>query len=532
MSGTEHETERPTLNAIRANRRTFLTGAGLAIASGFAANLPSRAHAITAPSSASRRYPFTLGIASGDPTPDGVVIWTRLAPSPYEIGGGLDGRAHPVQWQVATDSSFAQVLREGTARAHPEYSHSVHVDVGGLQAGRDYYYRFRSGTHLSETGRTRTAPQLGAHLTGLNLVVASCQSLGGGFYHAWKDAATDPADAVLFLGDYIYEYAVDATSVRWPYTPPLPDDFQRQTDTLDRYRQQYSLHKSDPDLIEAHRLSPWIVTWDDHEVVNDYDSTDEQLMTRRANAYRAYWEHMPLRLSQLPSGPDARLYRRLTYGNLAQFNVLDTRQYRSPSLPGSRTLDTPERRDPSRTMLGTAQEAWLLDGLSASSARWNVLANSVLFGRLDSDPSDGQSYSTGGWDGYQASQQKIIQHVTDQTVDNFVVLTGDVHRNYDLDILADYDTPGSATVGVEFAGTSISSGRDGQDSDAGVQDRYAANPHLKFANLQRGYLRCRVDHESWTTELRVLDRVSTPEYSVSTRKTLMTEAGNPGLVEV
>ncbi len=379
MSGPEHETERPTLNAIRANRRTFLTGAGLAIASGFAANLPSRAHAITAPSSASRRYPFTLGIASGDPTPDGVVIWTRLAPSPYEIGGGLDGRAHPVQWQVATDSSFAQVLREGTARAHPEYSHSVHVDVGGLQAGRDYYYRFRSGTHLSETGRTRTAPPLGAHLTGLNLVVASCQSLGGGFYHAWKDAATDPADAVLFLGDYIYEYAVDATSVRWPYTPPLPDDFQRQTDTLDRYRQQYSLHKSDPDLIEAHRLSPWIVTWDDHEVVNDYDSTDEQLMTRQA-------------------------------------------------------------------------------------------------------------------------------------VDNFVVLTGDVHRNYDLDILADYDTPGSATVGVEFAGTSISSGRDGQDSDAGVQDRYAANPHLKFANLQRGYLRCRVDHESWTTELRVLDRVSTPDY--------------------
>ncbi|MGI8622914.1 MAG: alkaline phosphatase D family protein [Solirubrobacteraceae bacterium] len=478
--------------------------------------------------------PFSLGVASGDPLPDGVVLWTRLAPEPLQPDGGMDRRRKfPVQWQVATDEGFRNIARKGTAFAKPEFAHSVHVDVRGLKPGRDYFYRFRSGPHLSEVGRTRTAPALGAHLSSLNLVVASCQSFGGGYYHAWKDAAEDPADVVFFAGDYIYEYAVivtDGVYSRRTDVEPVPDDYKRETDTLARYRQQYSLYKSDPDLIEAHRLSPWIVTWDDHEVVNDYDSTDEQLLVRRANAYRAFWEHMPLRLPQLPSGPDALLYRRISYGDLAQFNVLDTRQYRSSSLPGSTTPDTPERRDPSRTMLGDTQEAWLLNGLSASPARWNVLAQSVLFGRLDSDASDAERFSTGQWDGYQAAQQRIIDHVSEQSVDNFVVLTGDVHRNYDLDILADYENPGSRTVGVEFAGTSISSGGDGVDNDAGLDVRRAANPHLKFANLQRGYIRCRVDHQSWTTELRVLDRISDPDdYSVSTRKTLTTEAGNPGL---
>ncbi len=530
-NSTERDTERLTLSAIRANRRTFLTGTGLAVATAFGVNLPSSAHASVAPSNASRSYPFTLGIASGDPLPDGVVLWTRLAPSPYEVGGGMDSRAHPVQWQVAADPSFARVLRAGMTHAHPEFAHSVHVDVRGLQPGQDYYYRFRSGPHLSAVGRTRTAPAQGAHLSELDLVVASCQSLGAGFYHAWQDAAENPADVVLFLGDYIYEYEVNSTSVRWPYTPPLPDDYQRRTDTLDRYRQQYSLYKSDPDLIEAHRLSPWIVTWDDHEVVNDYDSTDEQLLTRRANAYRAYWEHMPLRLAQRPTGPDALLYRRLSYGDLAQFNVLDNRQYRSPSLPGSTTTDTPARRDPSRTMLGDAQQDWLLKGLSASSTTWNVMANGVLFSRLDSDPTEGVRVSTGQWDGYQAAQQKVLDHVASTPIDNFVVLTGDIHRNYHLDILSDFDTPGAKTIGVEFAGTSISSGRDGQDSDPGLVDRLAANPHLKYANLRRGYLRCTLDHQAWTTQIRQIDRISTPDYSASTRKVLVTEAGNPGLVD-
>lgn len=324
---------------VRIGRRRFLTMTGAAVALAFTTGLPV---AERASAQSTRDYPFMLGIASGDPLPDGVVLWTRLAPEPLQADGGMDRtRKYPVQWQVATDERFANVVREGTAFAMPEFAYTVHVDVKGLGPDREYYYRFRSGPHLSEVGRTRTAPALGAHLSSLDVVVASCQSLGAGYYHAWKDAAARPADVVFFAGDYIYEYAVTSTSARWPYNPPLPGDYQRETDTLARYRQQYSLYKTDPDLIEAHRLSPWIVTWDDHEVDNDYNDTAEQQLARRTNAYRTFWEHMPLRIAQWPSGPDARMYRRISYGDLAQFNVLDVRQYRSPSLPGSTTPDTP-----------------------------------------------------------------------------------------------------------------------------------------------------------------------------------------------
>ncbi|MGD7706278.1 alkaline phosphatase D family protein [Microlunatus sp. Y2014] len=526
------ETDAETRAAVRANRRQFLTGAGVAFAAGLGANLPSRAHA--APGGpAGGDHPFTLGIASGDPLPDAVVIWTRLAPSPYEPDGGMGRRMRPVQWQVATDESFRQVVRSGVAHAHPEFAHTVHVDVRGLQPNREYHYRFRSGKHLSEVGRTRTAPAPGQHVTGLDIVSASCQSLGAGFYHAWADANQDPADLVLFLGDYIYEYAVAPSSVRWPYQPALPSGYERGTDTLERYRQQYALYKTDPDLMEAHRLSPWLITWDDHEVVNDYDSTDEDLFVRRANAYRAFWEHQPLRLAQRPSGKDAQLYRRLTWGDLAEFSMLDVRQYRTPELASDVIPTDPRWRDPSRSMLGPSQEQWLLDGLSASDTRWNVMAQGVLFGRLDTDPSAEINYSRGGWDGYQISQERIIEHVTDAEVENFVVLTGDVHRNYDLDILADYDDPDSSIVGVELACSSISSGGNGVDSNQGVLDRYAANAHLKFANLQRGYVRSTVDHTGWEAEVRVLDRVDDPDtFTASTRITLRSEAGEPGLNEI
>ncbi len=507
------------------------------MAAAFFAHRPTRAHASVS-SETVRDYPFLLGIASGDPLPDGVVLWTRLAPRPFEPFGGLDGHARPVQWQVATDPRFHRIVRDGTAYAHPEFAHSVHVDVRGLAPATEYFYRFRSGPHVSEVGRTKTAPRPGTAASSLDLVVASCQSWGGGFYHAWRDAAAQPADAVLFLGDYIYEYVVREGGVR-PVPPGLPDDFERETDTLERFRLQYALYKTDPDLIEAHRVAPWIVTWDDHDVYNDYAGSylpgvpEEEFLVRRANAYRAFWEHLPLRLAQRPAPDGAtRLHRRLTFGDLAQFSVLDARQFRSRQVPGSTIPESPERRDPSRTMLGSDQEAWLVDGLPRSRTIWNVVAQSVLFGLLDIDPTSDRLFSAGGWDGYQASQQRIIDTVVERNVPNFVVLTGDVHRNYDLDLLANFDDPASRTIGVEFAGTSISSGGDGVDFNDSLQVRLDANPHLKFANLQRGYLRCQVDRQAWTTTLRVLDKVSTTAHSVSTRAVFRVEAGNPGLIRL
>jgi alkaline phosphatase D len=510
-------------------RRSFLTAAGVAATTAIVAGLPSRAEATIATVGSSTAHPFTLGIASGDPLPTAVVLWTRLAPSPFEADGGMTTDSFPVQWVLAEDPALTRVVRRGTALAHAAYAHSVHVDVDGLQPDREYWYQFRAGPHLSPVGRTRTAPAPGAHLDHLDLVVASCQSLGAGWYHAWKDAASEPADLVYFAGDYIYEYATDATSVRWPYTPALPADFSRETDTLGRFRQQYGLYKTDPDLQEAHRVSPWMVTWDDHEVYNDYDAEDPALYQLRANAYRAFWEHMPLRQPQAPSGYTARMYRELTYGDLVRFHVTDSRQYKTGQLPGSTVGDTPERRDPSRQILGAAQEAWLLDSLGSGQTTWDVMANTVLFSRLDSDDTVGERFSTGQWDAYQAAQQRVIDTVAAKDAGGFVVLTGDIHRNYHLNVLADFEDPASDVVGVEFAGTSISSGRDGSQTDAGLELRKAENPHLVYADLWRGYLRCRVTHDEWRTELRAIDRISTLDYHASTSTTLVTLPGHPGL---
>lgn len=533
MRLTEKDQELATRAAWTASRRHFLTGSGAAVAAAFLAGVPGTARADVVPQGRGREYPFTLGIASGDPWPDAVVLWTRIAPRPLEPHGGLEPRAtHPVQWQVATDEAFSNVVRRGTAFARPEYNHTVHVDVRGLQPGTTYYYRFRSGLHLSETGRTSTTPAPGTPTKSLDLVVASCQSFSAGYYHAWTDAAEQPPDAVLFLGDYIYEYAVLPTSIRWPNLPELPEDFSRNTDTLDRYRLQYSLYKTDPALIEAHRMAPWLITWDDHEVYNDYTQSDPAYWTRMANGYRAFWENLPLRPAQLANGREAQMYRRFTYGDLAEFSLLDARQYRSPEIDGV-LPDGGPRRDPDRTILGAPQREWLLDGLGRSSTRWNVMAQGVLFGMLDTDPGLDRAFANGAWDGYQADQQRVIDGVRERQVDNLVVLTGDIHRNYDLNILADFDDPDSEIVGVEFAGTSITSGGDGEDTNAGLEQRLAANPHLKLANMQRGYLRCHLDHQAWRTDLRVIDTPVTAmgDYQASTRASFVTEAGNPGLVD-
>ena len=511
------------------DRRSVLLGAGAAVAAGLLTGAPATATTDVA-RRGPRAYPFTLGIASGDPLPGAVVIWTRLAPSPFEVGGGVGRGAHPVQWQVAADPGSPRSCARGRPRRTPSTRTASTSTCRAWQPDREYWYRFRSGPHLSPVGRTRTAPVPGAPLDHLHLVMASCQSLGAGWYHAWRDAAQDPADLVYFAGDYIYEYAINSTSVRWPYTPPLPDDYARETDTLDRFRQQYSAHKVDPDLQEAHRVSPWMVTWDDHEVRNDYDAFDPALFALRANGYRAFWEHMPLRRPQLPDGWTARMHRHLTYGDLVRFHVLDTRQFRTTQLPGGAVLEGPARRDPSRQMLGVEQEAWLLDGLGAGGTTWDALANTVLFSRLDSGAGEVEQFSTGQWDSYRVAQQRVVDAVVDKQVDGFVVLTGDIHRNYHLDVLADFDDPSSAVVGVEFAGTSISSGRDGSQTDAGLELRKAENPHLVSADLWRGYLRCRISHDEWATEVRAIDRVTTLTYDAWTSQTLRTFPGRPGLV--
>ncbi|MEJ3749594.1 alkaline phosphatase D family protein [Actinomycetes bacterium KLBMP 9797] len=508
-------------------RRRFITIAGAATALAFTVDFRGRDEA-RAGGAALRADPFTLGVASGDPLPDAVVIWTRLAPKPFEPLSGMDRRDVAVDWEVATDDRFRHVVRRGVATARFEYGHSVHVDVRGLRPGRHYYYRFKVGRWLSETGRTRTAPV--GRSAGLTFAVASCQYWADGYYTAHRHLAAEDPDVVLFLGDYIYEYGVAAAGGLRNVSTPVPDQFRTETDTLDRYRLQYALYKSDPDLREAHRVAPWIVTWDDHEVQDNYagpvsknNAPVEDFLVRRANAYRAYWENLPLRTPQ-PQGPDMRLYRRFGYGDLADFSILDTRQFRSDQAQGDAwDPDSPERRDPARTLLGDAQERWLLDGARASRATWNVVASQVIMSPMDLDPTAGQLFNMDAWDGYHAQQQRVLSGLA---AANPVVVTGDVHSSYAFDLKADVESP---TIGVELVGTSISSAGNGMDISPNGEKFLAANPHLKLVNERRGYLVCRLTGAELRADYRILPYVEQPGAPVSTHRSFVVEAGTRGL---
>ncbi|MET7461352.1 alkaline phosphatase D family protein [Nonomuraea sp. NPDC005501] len=515
------------------SRRGFLGMTGAAFALAFTTRL---ADPWTAESTVSRSadYPFQLGVASGDPLPDGVVLWTRLASRPLEPLGGMPYTRIRVSWEVAEDDQFKRRVRHGDAWATPEYGHSVHVDVRGLKPGRDYFYRFRTGGEISPVGRTRTAPVTADRL---KIAFASCASWPDGFYTAYRHLAAENPDVVFHLGDYIYEYGIVPTGGR--RNTPVPDPFRVQCDTLDRYRIQYGLYKSDPDLQAAHHAAPWIVTWDDHEVLDNYagdvgpggNVTEQDFLVIRANAYRAFWENLPLRLPQLPDGPDSRLYRRFDFGRLARFNVLDTRQYRSDQVCGDgQQIDCAERLDPSRTMLGDEQEKWLLDGLGRSPAKWNVLAQQIAMCQLDFDPGPAQKLSMDLWDGYKAAKDRVLNGIVERGVSNPVVLTGDIHYNLAGELKADFNDPASPTIGVELVCTSVTSGGNGSASTgvpAGGSD--PVNPHIRFSGYQRGYVSCEVTPEAWRTDYRVVPYIDRPGAPVETKASFVTVDGRPGL---
>ncbi|MBC6467587.1 alkaline phosphatase D family protein [Actinomadura alba] len=482
-----------------------------------------------------RSDPFTLGIASGDPLSDSVVIWTRLAPEPLAPFGGLGPRPVTVLWQVAEDEQFGNVVRSGTARARREQSYSVHIDVQGLRPWRHYYYRFRVGRHLSPVGRTRTAPQYGRPVPGLSFAFASCQAYWEGFFTAYRDMAAQEHDVVFHMGDYIYEYGVGVDSgVR---RQPVPVDFTRETMTLDEYRGRYALYKTDPDLQAAHAAAPWIVTLDDHEVDNNWagpisenNTPQDEFLVRRANAFRAWWEHMPVRMAQSPTGPDMQLYRRFQYGDLVRFNMLDTRQYRDNQAAGDGSKPpNPESLDPDRTITGDAQEKWLLDGMAERSARWEVLAHQTAIAQLDVKAGPEILVPMDTWDGYAASRQRVLDGAQERGVRNLVSIVGDLHRSIVSELKADYANDTAPVVGTEFVGTSISSGLDGMDNDQGGLTILAENPHVKFTNFQRGYVRVDVTPEQWVADYRVADRVIVPDGTISTRARLVVKDGDPSI---
>lgn len=479
-------------------------------------------------------YPFALGVASGDPWPDGFVIWTRLAPEPL-AGGGMPPEPVAVEWEVAGDDQMRRPVRRGTAVATPERAHAVHVEIHGLEPDRWYWYRFRLGPDASAVGRARTAPAAGAPAGRLRFAFASCQHWERGYYAAYRHMLDDDLDLVVHLGDYIYETTSAGSAVR-RHEGPEPW-------TLDEYRARHALYKTDPDLRAAHAAYPWAVIWDDHEVDNDYAADQSQdgddpraFLRRRAAAYQAYWEHMPLRAPAVPSGADVQLYRRLTFGDLVELNLLDGRQYRSvqPCRAGWRgggrlVGDCPERLAPDRTMLGAAQEAWLLQGLERSRARWNVVAQQQLMAEVRQRTRTlAEAYWTDGWDGYAAARGRLLGRLAARRPSNPVVIGGDIHSFWVTDLKTDFRDPRAPVVATEFVGTSVTSrGVPYQPFAAVLPD----HPHVRFfESRHRGYVRCAVTRDRWEADLRVVSDVRDRAATARTLAAFAVEDGRPGAV--
>jgi alkaline phosphatase D len=456
-----------------------------------------------------------------------MVLWTRLAPRPLDPDGGMPDQTVEVTCEVSPDETFRRVRVLGTARATPGSAHSVHFEVSGLKPDREYWYRFTAAGHASPIGRTRTTPALGARPERLRIAYGSCQKYEAGYWSAYDALVADNPDLVLFLGDYIYEGPTGKNVVR--AHPP------HEARDLATYRTRYGLYRSDPKLQAAHAVAPWMVIWDDHEVKNDYAADQDRsdpdpavFLRRRAAAYQAYYEHMPLRRTSGPVGPDMTLYRALNWGQLAQFQFLDTRQYRNHRTcdalaEGKSIPDCPERADPARSLLGAPQEAWLMKTLGSTTAQWNVLSQQYAMGELKRANRIPPRWSNDAWDGYPASRQRLIDQWTNAKVSNPVVLGGDIHCFIADELGPDPERP----VASAFVGGSISSlGAPNSDLDALA----AANPHLRFTDGEkRGYGLVDLTPKGCDVAFRAVRNALVPQSPAFDLARFHVEAGRTGM---
>lgn len=456
---------------------------------------------------------FLHGVASGDPLPTAVVLWTRVTPSPEAVPGSGKGVRVRVEWEVATSDSFETVVRRGQVMTGTERDHTVKVDATRLSPGTRYAYRFRCDGAASPVGWTKTAPEDTSTPERLRLGVVSCSNWEAGYFSAYRHLAqrTD-LDAVLHMGDYIYEYptgeyAAGADVVR--ATEPA-----HAIVSLADYRVRHGQYKTDPDLQRLHALAPWITTWDDHEIANDAwhggaenhnPGTEGTWTARAAAARRAYDEWMPIRLSGTAAlGDGTTIYRQLRFGTLADLRMLDLRSYRSEQVSYAR-LGQVGAKD--RTMTGERQMAWLKSSLADSTTTWKLVGNSVMispvtFAAVDVDagqalhemggliPPEGIPYNVDQWDGYTADRREIIDHLGDHGIDNTLFITGDIHSAWACDVPKNVGTyPLSKSVAVELVGSSVTS--DNLDDILGVAPRtlsLSVEGAIRTANLHVRYL--------------------------------------------
>jgi len=479
-------------------------------------------------------YPFRLGVTSGDPAPDGFVIWTRLAPDPLAEHGGMPMLPVPIRWEVAVDEGFRTIVRSGETVARPELGHSVHVEVAMLEPARPYWYRFALGSETSPTGRGRTAPALGTRLDAMRIGVAGCQHYEHGLFTAFRHLSHEDVEFVFHYGDYIYEGQASplTTNAAGQPIPVVREHAGQKLYSLDDYRRRYAQYKTDPDLQAAHAAVPWFVTFDDHEVDNDWSGevsrdgvASELFLSRRAAALQAWYENMPVRAASFPTGGSIMMRRAARYGDLLHAHFLDTRQYRTrqPCNYGVKPA-CPEMRRPDASMIGSQQEAWLGRGLAEKSAAWNLVAQQVMVMDLDRRTGDEPEplYSVDTWAGYVEPRRRLLERFSG--LGNVVVLTGDEHQNFAGELQLD-----GKPVAVEFVSTSITSGGDGLDERPGNDRLIARNPQLKFINSQRGYVVCDIGRDEWHTNFMVVDQVRAPGGSLSRRARATVAKGEASL---
>lgn len=478
-------------------------------------------------------YPFRLGVASGYPTERSVVLWTRLAPDPAQGSGGMPPLDWPLRYEIASDDRFRRIVARGDAVAQARFAHSVHAEVAGLSPDRDYWYRFTAGSHQSATGRTRTLPRPRAGNEALQIVVASCQHYEHGHFAAWRHAAAEAPHLIVHVGDYIYEGAAVTNRVR--------SHTSGTCRTLDEYRRRYALYQTDASLQAAHAAAPWMVTWDDHEVVNDYSGNlggrpeePALFLARRAAAYQAWYEHLPVPPSMAPQADGSqRIFARQPIGRLATLHLLDQRQYRSPQvcpqpnrLGGNRIGDEcTQRLEAERTMLGAAQERWLAEGLERHGAQWTLLAQGTVFSHIDETPGPQNTYWSDGWTGYPAARQRMVDALRQTRARNPVILSGDLHAFVVAGVRAVPEQAESPLVAAEFVTTSISSDSRPQSS---LDEWRGNNPHIQLMDgRQRGYLSVRLSEKRMQVDLVGVDDANRPDAGRRRIHAYVVEAGNP-----
>lgn len=520
-------------------RRSLLTGAGALTLTG---GLTSLALGACAPAPAKLSsgassvkgldYLFPLGVASGDPVSDGFVIWTRLVPLPLAENGGLSAPM-AVMWEVAEDALFARVIRAGRVTATADWAHSVHIEVSGLRPERPYFYRFIANGQTSPVGRAKTTPLFAAAVDKLRFGIASCQHWEQGFFNAYHDMVKDDPDIIVHLGDYIYEAS---------WGPQVRRQATTNAISLTDYRRIHAQYKTDPALQAAHAHAPWLFIWDDHEFVNDYANLEdenymplEQVRARRIAAYKAYYEHMPVRLRSQPKGIHMRLYDYFYYGNLMTMALTDGRQYRDDQAcqtetdGGGRPVareTCPEFDDPNRSMFGKEQERWLMPSFARSGAQWDVLAQPTLFSRLFQKTREGLPAAwNDGWDGYPATRNMLLKAVEQRQPKNFISIGGDMHSWWQADLKADYANPDSATLGTEFVTTSVTAHSYNYNN---FQRMLPDNPHIHFVDdRKRGYSMVNVTPKNWTFEMKEMTSVYDPKAGAVTAKKYVVESGVP-----